>query len=440
MLASSSLSSTRSSGDEPDPLGDLLRLIEEQGDVVQFRSRYGPVHLFNHPDQVQAVLQNSSFERTALLKMVTGNGLLASDGRHWQSQRRLLQPPFHEKCLHGFVPMIVEATWGMLRRWEPLSAAAGTIDIGRETKRLTLEIILRVMFEDVTQDEVTRMADAANVVMQHLGELSDVVLNVPLVIDPAREPRFRGALGVMDDLVSELTARVRSRNGHTRGVVPTLLEARDKGNITEQEVRDEIVTMIIAGHETTAIALAWTLQLLSQHPEIQTQLTDEVDQAWPSRVSASEGLTRLRYTRMVFDEAMRLYPPVSLVVRQSATDQVVGGVRVPAGALVILSPYTTHRHPHFWDDPERFDPERFHPERNRERHRYAYFPFLGGRHQCLGQGLVMLEAPAILAMLTRHVRIAIPAGSVGKPLPGMALRVRGGFPATVEFRNPLPPC
>jgi len=148
----------------------------------------------------------------------------------------------------------------------------------------------------------------------------------------------------------------------------------------------------------------------------------------------------LGYMRMVFDEAMRLYPPVSLVVRQSQKDEMVGGVSIPAGALVVLSAYTTHRHPDFWSDPERFDPGRFHPDRSHGRHRYAYFPFLGGRHQCLGQGLVMLEAPVILALLTRYVRVTIPEGSVGRPLPGMALRVRSGFPATVDFRSALPPC
>jgi cytochrome P450 len=440
MPASSSQLPTPPSAAEPDPLGNLLRLIEEQGDVVQFRSHYGPVYLFNHPDQVQAVLQNSSFERSALLKMVTGDGLLASDGRHWQSQRRLLQPPFHEKCLHGLVPMVVDATMGMLRRWESSSASGQTIDIGRETKRLTLEIILRMLFEDVTLDQVARMADAANVVMQYLGELSDVVVSVPLVIDPGRESRFRAALGVMNGLVAELTASMRPGSGGTRGVVPTLLEAREKGSITDQDVRNEIVTMIIAGHETTAIALAWALHLLAQHPEVQARLTEEVDQVLRSRVPTSEDLFQLSYMRMVIDEAMRLYPPVSLVVRQSEKAEAVGGVPVPQGALVILSAYTTHRHPRFWEDPERFDPERFHPDRSRGRHRFAYFPFLGGRHQCLGQGLVMLEAPAILAMLTRHVRIALPAGSVGRPLPGMALRVPGGFPATVEFRKVLPSC
>jgi cytochrome P450 len=417
-----------------------MRMIGEQGDVVQFRSGYGPVRFFNHPDQVQAVLQNSSFERTALLKMVTGDGLLASDGRHWQSQRRLLQPPFHEKCLHGFIPMITDATMGMLRRWEPLSGAVQAIDLGRETKKLTLEIILRVLFEQVTQGEVERMADAANVVMQHMGELSDVVLNVPLVIKPGRETRFRSALADMDAMVAELTAGVRARNGHARGVVPTLLEAREKGVITDQEVRDEIVTMLIAGHETTAIALAWTLHFLAQHPEVQSRLVDEVDQVLQSRVPTPDVLSELNYLRMVFDEAMRLYPPVSLVVRQSAKEETVGGVRIPAGTLVILSAYTTHRHSEFWSEPERFDPDRFHPDRSRGRHRYAYFPFLGGRHQCLGQGLVMLEAPAILALLMRHVRIAMPADAVGTPLPGMALRVRGGFPATVDFRNTLPSC
>ena len=425
---------------EPDPLGHLMQMIREQGDVVQYRSGYGPVHLFNHPDHVQAILQNSNFQRTALLKMVTGDGLLASDGRHWQTQRRLLQPSFHERCMAGFGSMISQSAMAMLHRWEQPAESGQELDIGAETKRLTLEIILKVLFDDITQHDVIRMAEAARVLMQHLGDLSDVLLHVPLVIDPRREERFRVALEVMDAMVHELTGRMKSTSDGSRGIVPSLLEARNAGTLTDQQVRDEIVTMIIAGHETTAIALAWTMHFLSMHAEVQARLVDEVDAVLETRAPSLDDLPNLPYTRMVFDEAMRLYPPVSLVVRQAVTEDVVGGYKIPAGGLAILSAYTTHRHPEFWSEPERFDPERFHPERSRDRHRFAYFPFLGGRHQCIGQGLATMEGPLILALLIKHVHIRMKPRAAIHPLPGMALRVKDGFPATVEFRKPLPSC
>ena len=417
-----------------------MRMIREQGDVVQYRSGYGPVHLFNHPDHVQAILQNSNFQRTALLKMVTGDGLLASDGRHWQTQRRLLQPAFHEKCMAGFGPVITQSTIAMLHRWEQAATSGQELDIGAETKRLTLEIILKVLFDDITQEDVNRMSDAARVLMQYLGDLSDVLLQVPLAIDPGREERFRIALEVMDAMVHELTGRVKSTSEGSRGIVSSLLEARNAGALTDRQVRDEVITMIIAGHETTAIALAWTAHLLSMHPEVRARLVDEVDAVLETRIPSWDALPSLTYTRMVFDEALRMYPPVGIVVRQAVAEEVVGGCKIPAGGLVVLSAYTTHRHPEFWSEPERFDPERFHPDRSRERHRFAYFPFLGGRHQCIGQGLATMEGPLILALLIKHVHIRMNPRTAIHPLPGMALRVKGGFPATVEFRRTLPAC
>lgn len=424
---------------EPDPLGHLLEMIREQGDVVRYKSGYGPVLLFNHPDQVQAVVQNSNLERTALMRMVLGNGLLASDGRYWQQQRRLLQPSFHEKCVHGFGAMIVKSTLGMLRRWEETGGAGEVLELGAEARRLTLEIILKVLFEEVAQEDVVRMADAAQVIMAHVGDLSDVVFNVPLIINPQLRERFSSAMETMESIVLELTKKAESGPRSARGIVSALLQAKDEGVLTERQVRDEIVTMIIAGHESTAITLSWTLALLSQHGNVYERLVAEVDQVLDSCMLTVEALPQLAYLRMVLDEAMRLYPPVSVAVRQAVKEDEVAGVRIPKDGLVLTCAYTTHRHPDFWSEPERFDPERFHPDRSRDRHRYAFFPFLGGRHQCIGQGLVMIEAPLILALLLRHVKVQMPSRIDRHPLPGTALRLKEGFPFTLEFRKPLPP-
>ncbi|QIF00767.1 cytochrome P450 [Roseimicrobium sp. ORNL1] len=425
---------------EPDPLGHLLKMIHEQGDIVRYHSGYGLVHLFNHPDHVQAIVQNANFERTALMRMVLGDGLLASDGRYWQQQRRLLQPSFHEKCIHGFGHVIVQSTLGMLRRWEKEGATGEVLELCAEARRLTLEIILSVLFGEVPQEDVVRMVDAAQVIMAHVGDLSDVVFNVPLIIDPQLRERFLSAMEVMDSIVAELTQKAESGPRSARGIVSSLLQARDEGVLTARQVRDEIVTMIIAGHETTAIALSWAMALLSAHADVYERLVEEVDRVLDSRTPVVDDLSQLTYLRMVLDESMRLYPPVSVAVRQAVKEDTVAGVRIPAGGLVLVCSFTTHRHPDFWREPERFDPERFLPERSRDRHRYAFFPFLGGRHQCIGQGLVMIEAPLILALLLKHVKMHMPSGIRRYPLPGTALRLKEGFPITVEFRKPLPAC
>lgn len=425
---------------EADPLGHLMKMIHEQGDIVRYHSGYGLVHLFNHPDHVQAIVQNTNFERTALMRMVLGDGLLASDGRYWQQQRRLLQPSFHEKCVHGFGGMIVRSSLGMLRRWEGKGSSGEVFDLGAEARRLTLEIILNVLFEEVPQEDVVRMADAAQVIMAHVGDLSDVVFNVPLIIDPQLRERFRSAMEVMDSIVADLTSKAESGPRNARGMVSSLLQARDAGVLTPRQVRDEIVTMIIAGHESTAITLSWSLALLSAHADVHERLVEEVDRVLDSRTPVVDDLSQLTYLRMVLDEAMRLYPPVSVAVRQAVKEDAVAGVRIPSEGLVLVCSFTTHRHVDFWDDPERFDPERFHPDHHRNRHRYAFFPFLGGRHQCIGQGLVMIEAPLILALLLKHVKVHMPQGIKRHPLPGTALRLKEGFPITVEFRKPLPAC
>jgi cytochrome P450 len=423
---------------EPDPLGHLLKMIREQGDIVRYRSGYGPVLLFNHPDHVQAIVQNANLERTALMRMVLGNGLLASDGRYWQQQRRLLQPSFHEKCVHGFSAMIVQSTLGMLRRWEETGGAGQVLELGVESRRLTLEIILNVLFGEVSQEDVVRMAEAAQVIMAHVGDLSDVVFNVPLTINPQLRDRFGSAMEVMESIVLELIQKAASAPKSSGGMVSALLQAKDEGVLTERQVRDEIVTMIIAGHESTAITLSWSLALLSQHEDVCTRLVAEVDRVLDARIPTVEDLPQLTYLRMVLDEAMRLYPPVSVAVRQAVKEDQVAGVRIPAEALVLVCAYTTHRHPDFWNEPERFDPERFLPDPSRERHRYAFFPFLGGRHQCIGQGLVMIEAPLILTLLIRYVRVHMLSSITRHPLPGTALRLKEGFPFTLEFRKPIP--
>jgi cytochrome P450 len=216
-----------------------------------------------------------------------------------------------------------------------------------------------------------------------------------------------------------------------------LLIARDEETgqgLTDRELRDQLLTFIVAGHETTAVALGWTLYLLDRNPPIARRLRDEVDAALGDRIPTAADLPGLPYVRQVIEESMRLYPPVYGLIRDAKDDDVIGGYRIPARSMVLLSLYATHRHPAFWPDPEVFDPDRFAPDQVAARPRFAWFPFLGGPHQCIGQDFAMMEAVLVVAMLAQRFRLELAPGARIEPLPMLSLRPRGGLPMLVHSR------
>ncbi len=424
-----------------DPFEFLLNLVRTQGDVARYENAYGPVTFFNHPDQVQAILLNPNFERTTLLTLLLGDGLLASERDHWRSQRRLMQPHFHERCVRGFASLITEATLRMLRRWEEIGRRGDIVYLDAEMRHLTLGIILQLLFGHESPEETLAIAAPLRILMDDLGDISDMMFQVPMEFGPSRNARFREALKTFDGLVLRKLAIRRAIADAPRDLLTTLLDAEQGTNgnaLTPKQVRDEVVTMIIAGHETTAISLSWACHLLTQNPDVEQRMSVELERNLEGRVPTADDLPNLGYTRMVLEEAMRLYPPVSIIARQAVVDDSVGGVSIPAKGVVALSAYTTHRHPGFWEDPERFDPGRFAPERSQSRHRFAYFPFLAGRHQCLGQPLAMMEGHLILALLAQCCRVHTLPGRAYRPSPGLAMRLKEGFPVRLELRRAVP--
>ncbi len=319
----------------------------------------------------------------------------------------------------------------MLRRWEEAARSDAPVTLDAEMRKLTLEIILKILFGDVPEEEVQNLFDALRILMMDLGDISDGIFNIPLDFGPDRNVRFRAALKTLDHFVAEKIQARRSALDCPHSLLATLLHAeQDSGDaaLTPVQVRDEIVTMIIAGHETTAISLTWAFHLLSQNPEVSRRLDRELEERLEGRTPSVADLPQLEYARMVFEEVMRLYPPVSIVARQALVEERVGDLTIPAKGIVILSAYTTHRHPLFWNDPEHFDPERFSAQRSEKRHRFAYFPFLAGRHQCLGQPLAMIEGPLILTQVAQHFGIHALPGHPQEPSPGLALRLESGIP------------
>lgn len=420
-------------------MSDAITLVEaliaEHGDVVSFRTPYGTSHFFNHPDHVQQVFHNPNLLRTPLIGVALGQGLLSSEGDHWRSERRLMQPMFHEQWLPAFGAVVLDLAADMLQRWQRSYCDTGVpFDVSDEMRRLALQIVVRGFFSTDLGEELDEWDTALTTAIDDLGALSVTPLGVPTRFSPARNASFRDAMTTLDRCVFRMIATRRALATRPHDLLSVLLDAH--GEAGDRIIRDEIVTMLVAGHETTAIALAWTWHLLLQHPDIADRLTAEIDHGLQGRPPVVDDLPRLPYLRMVFEEAMRLYPPVCFMARQAAREEVIGGTNVPARAIVLVSAWTTHRHKDFWEDAGRFDPERFRPDRSRGRHRFAYFPFAGGRHQCIGQAFAMLEGQLILAAVLRRCRLRAVPGHVVEPLPSLTLRLKNGLRVTAEGRSP----
>jgi len=411
-----------------DPLRFFVWLTQTYGDIVQYRSSVEPAYLINHPDYVQHVLQTNgqSYNKNTylnkyMLEALTGQGLLTSENPLWREQRRLIQPAFHRRSLPAFAQLMTDAAG---RTVERLAAAppGQPVDIAREMMRLTLDIVTLALFGF----DISGRAD-------EIGEAMDTMVT----IGKPRHRKVREAIALLDTIVFAIIDERRAHPERQRDDLLTmLLNARydDGSAMPDRQVRDEVMSLLVAGHETTANTLGWTWYLLAQHPEVVKRLEAEVDTLGGAAPAVAD-FPRLVYTDRIVQEAMRLYPSAWSISRRALADDVIGGYDIPAGAIVAMSPYTIHRRPDFWPDPERFDPDRFTPERAAGRPRFAYFPFGGGARQCIGNYFALMESLIIIPTIVQHFRLS-PCWS--EPIEGHALvtlRPRGGVPVAVEKRR-----
>ena len=400
-------------------------------------------YFFNHPDQVQIIAQSNQFQRERLMTLILGYGLLSSDGDYWRGQRRLMAPLFHERCMVGFAPLISGLTREAFHRWDARQKSGLTLDVAFEMRRLTLDVVVRAFFGvELADPSLDELCEEVTTLIEDLGAITNTLFNARERISPERNARFQRALRLVDGFAYRAIAERRAASAKPRDLLTVLIGASDETTglpLDDKQIRDEVVTMLIAGHETTAIALAWALHLLATHPEAADRLDSELDTVLGGRTPTHEDLPALAYTRLVIEETMRLNPPVWFTMRRALVDTEVGGYRVPAGSSVLVSAFTTHRHRSFWENPEVFDPERFSPERSRGRHKYAHFPFSGGRHHCLGHLFATMEGQIILAMMTQHWRVRPSPGHVVDSNPALTLRQRTGFLAALERRDPSRP-
>jgi cytochrome P450 len=424
-----------------DPLKFLTRLAREHGDIVPFR--LGPQHvlLLNHPDLVKDALVTRAdyFHKGRALqraKRLLGEGLLTSEGEHHRRQRRLAQPAFHRKRIESYGAVMVDYAARDSDLWHD----GETLDVAHEMMRLTLAIVGKTLFDaDVESD-----TDQIGVALTQLLELFQMLLlpyseyleRLPL---PANR-RFTRARASLDAVIYRIINERRASGADRGDLLSMLLLAQDEegasGSMTDEQLRDEALTIFLAGHETTANALAWTWHLLAQNPDAEAKLHAELDAVLSGgRLPTVADLPQLRYTEMVVAESMRLYPPAWVIGRLAIKDYAVGDHVAAEGALVLISQYVLHRDPRFFPDPLRFDPERWTPEAKEARPPYAYFPFGGGARRCIGEGFAWMEATLIIATIARRWRMRpVPVHAV-VPHPRITLRAKHGIRMTMEDRR-----
>jgi cytochrome P450 len=422
-----------------DPIAMMMRAWREHGDVVA--CSMGPYeYLFvNDPEAVQHVLVHNAKGYVKSpnyrgIKLVVGEGLLTSEGEHWRRQRKLTQPAFHRDRLAGFGKTMVDDTMHTVDRWS--KRVGQTIDVHDEMMRLTFRIVGHTLFSVNLDDDADRIGVAVTEAIHHANDYVASPVRVPSWVPTPANARFKRALAVMDDVVQRIIEEHR-RGEPKDDVLSMLMAARDeetKDAMSDRQLRDEILTIVLAGHETTANLLAWTLYLLSKHPDVERRVHREVTDVVGDRRATLADLSKLTFTTHVLEESMRLYPPAWSFERQATEDDVVAGYEVKAGTIVALSPYLLHRHPRHWDNPEGFDPERFSPERSAGRPRYAYLPFGAGPRTCIGNGFAMMEAQLLLATLVQKHRLVLVSGPPVELEPMVTLRPKGGIRMIIEER------
>jgi cytochrome P450 len=422
-----------------DPLAFLTGLARAHGDIARFRLGPIDVHLISRPDWIRDVLvthadrfhKGRGLERA---KRLLGEGLLTSEDPVHLRQRRMMQPAFHRQRIASYAEVMSAYASRHADGWRD----GETRDVALEMSRLTLAIVGKTLFDADVASEADEIGEALTVAMALFGR----TFSLPFfqILDRLPLPsnrRFERARARIDATIARMIAERRRSPGERGDLLSLLVQAQDTegdgGGMSDTQVRDEAVTIFLAGHETTANALAWTWYLLSQNPEVEARLHAEVDTLEGDL--GFDDLPRLRYTEMVLSESMRLYPPAWIIGRRSLTDYEVGGFTVPQGSIVVASQWVTHRDPRFFPDPERFDPSRWHAEAKESRPRFSYFPFGGGPRVCIGEGFAWMEGVLLLATLARRWRLRLQPGQDIVPAPSITLRPRHGMRVILEKRS-----
>jgi|CXWL01.1.fsa_nt_gi cytochrome P450 len=426
------------------PRFDVMATLEK-GPVCYTKVLGKRIYFVNDAEYVKRILLDNlaNYPKSVTyrnnLRPFLGDGLLISEGDFWKRQRRLAQPAFHLRRLKALAAVMADCAARMAQGWEH----GKVIDVTPEMNAVTMEIVAKTLFSADVKNDIPVVAESMRVLGEGSGRIRPTAFfDLPEFITRPRGRGFAEAIGALDAILNRIVAQRRAemdKGGQPHDdLLSMLLEARDEESgqgMTDKQLRDELVTLFLAGHETTSISLAWTFHLLAQNPAAEAKLHAEVDAVLGDKSAPSfDDLARLPYARMVAEEAMRLYPPAYVFSRRALADDQLGPWHIPAGAHIIISPYALQRHPDYWPEPDAFKPERFAPDAPNDRPKHAYLPFGGGPRICIGNSFAMMEHAIVLAAAVRRWRLESIPGHVVRTEPRITLRPRGGLPMRLMRR------
>ncbi|MGA8872288.1 MAG: cytochrome P450 [Candidatus Acidiferrales bacterium] len=424
-----------------DPLGVMRRYAREYGDIVCFHVMMQERILLNHPDFIEQVLvvQQSKFHKSELTRRITGRmlgqGLLISEGDFWRRQRRLAQPAFHRARVNDYAATMAEIAEDHISRWRDGEER----NVSQDMMSLTLDIAVRTLFGTTLPGEAEQVGRAMTFLMRYSLRRQRFPVRVPETWPTPNNRRANQELAFMDSLVYRMISERQAANGaaHYNDLLALLMDAMDEdgSHMTKQQLRDESMTLFIAGHETTSQMLSWTWYALSQNPAIEAKLHDELRGVLGGRVPEVADLQRLPYLQAVMNESLRLYPPAYILARMAIEPCQIGGYDIPLGSTILLAPWVTHRDARFFDDPDTYRPERWLDGLMQKLPAGAYFPFGDGPRRCIGQGFALMEAAIVIGALAQKFRLRLVPGHEVVPEPLVTLRPRNGIRMTLHARN-----
>jgi cytochrome P450 len=423
-----------------DQLGFIERAQREYGDVVWMRFLYVPAIFLYHPDDVEYVLVTiprnfikSMSLRSNFFQRLVGNGLLTSHGEEWKHQRRLSQPAFHRERVASYAGVMVDYTRRLTAKWQE----GETRDIHRDMMRLTLEIVVQCLFSADVSHDVDEVGATLKELVKPFASQATLKWILNNRLPTPAHLRFHALAKKIDNVVYRIISARRASGKDEGDLLSMLLAARDEdgSQMSDRQLRDEVMTLFLAGHETTALTLAWSWYLLGTNPEAEKQFHAELDEVLGNRAPTAADLPRLKYTEQIAKESMRLYPPAYGLGREAIEDCEIGGYRVPAGTQVFMFQWATQRDPRFYDEPLAFRPERWSEAFIEQLPKYAYFPFGGGPRVCIGASFAMMEIVLCLATIGQKFRLELVPDHPVSIYPAMSLRPKDGIKVIARNRK-----